>query len=554
MIKILLSFVIVFALTGCPEFDNTSPGSVRIYLDDQERGSFVAVQKGQEITLRAQTENAGNVSIIWEITGSDAVITSAGVGSECTVRGENINTSGSVSITVKAWKSNTGGLVSKTISVFIYAAAQAEGVNNILGLPKIEVGEEQILSAELIPLWAAGNLTWSQSPQDMVELVPIAGSRSCIVKGLIEGDVTITASINGFSKTFNMQITEAADITIRGIRINFANEDREGKKLPVTNIIWLYPNDIVQIEADYAGGTPLSITWTTGNVSEVQIEPNGKICALKGISISNFKDPPAVVRVTAHYSDNSVNASVLVKTQALPIWAWDRARDGHLNLDITPPNPPTSELPALTPRPTLSSYESAVNYKMYGRGEYAEGMPVKVKGNFIPYTASGLLLNSSNNVSGNNPDPVAFPRYGSADSANSHNSTRIMIGSNIHDNTDTDVHRDGVFDLLTPDKNIRISVDYEIIWSAPASRDMWIMVNNNNANAAQSIMGTASQLLIEPLVSARGTRATAVTYLNVRDLAITPGFDNLAKAFIAIIVLSNGGSIYVSGIRIEEES
>ena len=84
---------------------------------------------------------------------------------------------------------------------------------------------------------------------------------------------------------------------------------------------------------------------------------------------------------------------------------------------------------------------------------------------------------------------------------------------------------------------------------------MWIMVNNNNANAAQSYMGTNSQILIEPLIAARGTRATAVTTLDVRDLAggRFKGYETLETAFIAVIALSNGGSIYVSGIRIEYE-
>jgi hypothetical protein len=206
----------------------------------------------------------------------------------------------------------------------------------------------------------------------------------------------------------------------------------------------------------------------------------------------------------------------------------------------------------------LSSYEGADHYKLWGRGKYAQqnnGIPVKAIGNFIPYRPSGLLINSSNNFSGHNPDPVAFPGFGSITSANSYNSTRIMIGSNIHTTTEGHRHQEGIFDFLTPEKNIRISVDYEIIWSAGASRDMWIMINNNNANNVRSPLGTASQLLIEPLIAARGTRATAVTTMDIQDLVNREarGIETLASAFIGIVSLSNGGSSYVSGIRIEFE-
>jgi hypothetical protein len=104
------------------------------------------------------------------------------------------------------------------------------------------------------------------------------------------------------------------------------------------------------------------------------------------------------------------------------------------------------------------------------------------------------------------------------------------------------------------DKMIRISVDYEIIWTAGAGRNMWIHLNNNQANAGRSIMSTNSQIMINPLTSAQGSRETAVTTLNVHDLVNrkVKGFETMEKSLLTIIALSNGGSIYLSGIRIEE--
>jgi hypothetical protein len=68
-------------------------------------------------------------------------------------------------------------------------------------------------------------------------------------------------------------------------------------------------------------------------------------------------------------------------------------------------------------------------------------------------------------------------------------------------------------------------------------------------------MRTDSQILIEPLTAARGTRATAVTYIDVWDMVDRKfkGIETLENSFICIIALSNGGSIYVSGVRIEIE-
>jgi hypothetical protein len=351
---------------------------------------------------------------------------------------------------------------------------------------------------------------------------------------------------------------------VTGIRINYSNADIGGRKLPVSNIIWLYPDDEVELEAQTTGGAASAITWEINNANEVKLNGGiihtGQTCTLTGGSVSNFNAPPAVVQITALNGDNTepVTAFVLIKTQEKPVWAWDRARDGHLNLNITPPQP-TSILPADTPQHTISSYEAATFYTMKGRGIYSEkysnGLPIKAKGNFIPYTIFGIQLNSSNNFTGTNPDPVRFPEFGSTTSATYYNSTRIMIGSNVHADTDTNIQQNGIFDFLEETRNIRISVDYEILWTAGASRDMWIMVNNNNANAAQSILGTNSQLLVEPLIAARGTRATAVTTPDTRNKKKqkVKGWETLDKTFIGIVALSNGGNIYVSGIRIEYE-
>jgi len=409
----------------------------------------------------------------------------------------------------------------------------------------VEVGlyEEIALSAVITPD-VYTFLKWESSNPDQVSVDRHTG----LIKGLTAaGSSVITVSASGLEKNVTVTVTNP----VTGIRVLYANS----KKLPVSNVIWLSPGEKVTIQAETTGGVPDEISWTGAN-EEAGLSANGGSCTITGVTRSLFDAPPAEIRITARNNDNRrpVSALVRVKVQPAPIWAWDRARDTDLNEDY----PATLSTGNNTPPP------------LNGRGKFEGGVPLLVSGNPIEYTPSGLKLNSSNNSSGKNPEPAGAPG----------NSTRVMIGTNLNRTTnpadpanagENENNWDrGAFDFLSlfcdknPDgsyepkanmegKMIRVSVDYEIIWTAGAGRDMWIMLNNNQANAAQSLLSTNSQILVEPLTAAQGTRATAVTSLDVIDFAQRkiPGYKTLANAFIGIVCLSNGGSAYVSGVRIE---
>jgi len=262
----------LLTLSSCPDFEELHPiGNVKIYLDGKEQSSFVSIQKGQTITLKAEPEySAGDITIIWEINGNDAIITSSGVGETCTVRGENVNTTGSLSITAKAWRPAAERQRSKSISLFVSSAPAATGFDSIKGPNQISIGEEQMLSAALIPAWADSIVTWTYHPlggsENLVNLTPIPNSNSVMVKGIAPGEATITAATEGFSKSFSMQVTE--DISgnpVTGIRIMYNNTEAEGRQLPVQNIIWLYPGEAINLEAQTTGGNPDAISWTINN-------------------------------------------------------------------------------------------------------------------------------------------------------------------------------------------------------------------------------------------------------------------------------------------------
>jgi len=603
LIPLIIPALLLLILAGCPIFEPTEPVSgITVFFNNSEI-TGIDIEKGEIKTLKAALSPASeNVFIAWEISGDEAALApGSGTGAECSIKGIEI---GTVDITVKAWRKLGDTPVEQIISIGVIEPRVKDIVFN--GPSVIGVGEERLLSAELIPSWA-GNIPLQWSTASANAQLTNDGE----IKGISAGPAEITATAGSFSKSFDIEVktpeaisglfiyngstnitgtsieiglyeeinlsalieppnaytwfdwsssnpgnvsvdqltgeikgltaNSSAQITVRasgmessisvtvknpvtGIRVTYDNAE----SLPVINTIWLCPGEQLTLKAELApAGITGSINWSGAN-SEVSLSAGGEYCTLTGGNITRFDAPPAELRITAENAGNGgkpVAAVLRVKTQAPPIWAWDRARDMNT---IANNNLPTGN----------------GNLALRGRGDYTQpAVRLRVFGNSIPYTESGMKINSSNQNNGN-PDPAAIPA----------NSTRIMIGSNSGTSTISG-HQPGDFNFLEIGGSIRVSVDYEIIWSAGAGRNMWITLNNNQANASQSVMGTNSQILIQPLTDPRGTRLTAVTTIDIDDFVARkiPGYETLETAFIGIVCLSNGGSIYVSGIRIERE-
>ena len=410
---------------------------------------------------------------------------------------------------------------------------------------ELELFQELQLAAVIQPANAFTFFTWTSSAPEYVSV-----NQYGEIKGLqttqSAAPVTITVTAGGQTSA----VTFTVKNPITGIRVRFDNSE----ELPVINTIWLYPGETVNLKVELAPAgietSAFTVDWQGAN-EEVSLSADGLTCALTGGAITIFEMPPTEIRITALNPDNMgkyVSTVLRVKTQPKPIWAWDRGRDYN----------------------DFSSYSNLfpveqLGLTLQGRGDgkFAEPIPFVLGGNPINYTDYGFKINSSNSAGGANTDPIGNPA----------NSTRMAIGvatrlstnpMSVPGDDPLRAHQRGVFDFdelardkdgsIIPNTFVRVSVDYEIIWTAGAGRNMWIMLNNNNANAAQSILNTASQILINPLTAPRGTRATAVTSVNISDFLTRPmpGWETLETSFIGIVALSNGGSIYVSGIRIEE--
>ena len=596
-----------------------SDSNLKIYSGETGGGNetvSAVIEEGQTLIFKADTGvSSALVSVVWELDNEKAAIVSSGTGAACSVRG--IETGAAV-LTVKAWRNSGGTPVIKTVAItvtesqikdviltaplligegeerrlefeispfwarnipvtwstsgslvsisangtvkglsagsaVITAAAGAfsktfnievKSSDTITGLSirnglidvtdsNILIGlfEEINLAAAIEPANAYTWFNWSSGNPANVSVNPLTGT----IKGL-KADTTAVITVTAGTET--KQVTVSVKNPVTGIRVIYNDS-----KMPVSNVIWLSSGESVTLAVELAPhGIAGTVSWTYGESvlginDEVIFADSGLLCTLTGGSITRFDMLPSELHITAGNDDNEkpVTTVVLVKTQEPPIWAWDRSRDISPNMQESI---------------RMGDVQTCT---ITGRGQAITEMPFQLGGNEIKYTTSGIWLNSSNNSSGLNPYPALPPLFYNG---NPGNSTRIYLGTtNRAATTAINSRRGGVFDILEIGGIIRISVDYEIVWTAGAGRNMWILVNNNEANATRSELGTNSQLLINPLIDPRGTRRTAVASLNVDDFVSrnVPGVDTLNEAFFSIICLSNGGSVYISGIRIEKE-
>ncbi|MDR0487603.1 MAG: hypothetical protein LBG91_05090 [Treponema sp.] len=418
----------------------------------------------------------------------------------------------------------------------------------------IGVFEEKFLSARITPDNASTFLTWESSSS------AVTVDSSGVIKGMTaNGTAVITVkAAKGESASVNVKVANP----VSGVRIKYDNSD----ELPVSNIIWLYPDDEVKLKVelmpeDIAG----EVEWGGGE-GAVELKPdagNDRLCTIKGVIYDSFDVPPILIRISARNSDNGTKpASTVLQVKILekePIWAWDRARDADINQSLksygTAPALTSGDYATAHGLPGYSGVSPDANpnnpqptetfnteWKIKGRGAMTESMVHTIKRVKVPYTTSGLNLCSVQGA----------PSSGA-------NSSILVVGSTSNLNTrgvttarPNGLHVPGIFDFTLYDKPIRISVDFEVI--SANGRYLAICVNNTDTQFLASPFGNACRLLYRAIVEAKGTKLTAVTYLDAPSFIAdkVQGYETLSNALIAIANLSDGCNIYISGIRIEE--
>ena len=605
---VLGAALLLLISAGCPAPSTAQAEPVtriRIFLRGNELSGSgdTRISVGLEETLRAATDVSG-AYISWKIASGAAVrITGSGLGAECPVQG---TATGQAVLRVTAWRSSADIPVTRDIALTVTSAepetiritGAADGAPLAIG-----IGEERIFTAEVSPSWAQGTITWSAETGALVSLAPLPGDRQCKVTGLAAGTALVRAAAdNGVSTAVSIEVltpkpitrleirdrgveahsplsiglyeerplealvepanaaailtwsssdplavavdtltgkikglgvnstatltveaknaataplTKTITVTVKnpvtGIRLVYDNAE----SLPVSGVIRLYPGETVPVKVDLApaGISGAAVSWSGANDAVELSGSDGVTCILSGRDFGSTE-----LVVSAANVDTPEPASAVVSVQVLPkpVWAWERARDGGLSGPVA---------------------TGAGNVTLQGRGLHTEPIRLRAFGTAIGYTPFGLDIDSRGS-----------------------SSTRIMFGSDsgvqtVSPSTNpTGNHEPGDFDFLGPNRVMRISVDYEIISSANPGRDMWLTVNNNWPTHGASVLGNASRVLLQPLTAAAGLRATATGYLNVPDIPAGSGRASLENAFVGIICLSNGGRVYISGLRIEYET
>jgi hypothetical protein len=425
---------------------------------------------------------------------------------------------------------------------------------SVTGTIPIGVFEEKFLSANIQPAGTFTFFEWKSSDEDNVTV-----DSNGVVKGMTaNSSATVTVTASGLTASVTVQVANP----ISGVRLKYNNADA----LPVSNTVWLFPEDSVELQAELMPDIEGEIVWSGGE-GQVRLVPgaDGRTCTITGIVPDDFDTPPILLRVIARNNDNGTKpAAAVVQVKIMadePLWAWDRARDADANESLkeygTDPAKTSGSYSDAHGIPGYSS-ENPPNtaWELKGRGTMAAGMIHTIKRVKVPYTPSGLNMCS---VPGG-------PALGA-------NSTQLIIGSTSNENTlpvtantPNGYHVPGVFDFTRESffsggewgtrpisRQIRISVDFEVL--SANGRQLAICVNNTDTAFLNSPFGNASRLAYRAINEAKGTKITYSTYLDAPTMIAdqVQGHETLKDALIAISLMSNGGNIYLSGIRIEYE-
>lgn len=195
------------------------------------------------------------------------------------------------------------------------------------GKTSVKVGGNVNLTAQMSDGSTVGTVTWEASNDDLVDLVPVSAS-ICKVKGKSAGDVTITATANGQSKTFDLKVKPvAAGATTTSDSSTASTPDREsaltgtpggesgipdgpGVIAPVLRLV-ADPNvkeiklgDTLKLKAEYSYGTQPTTAewnWESTDGGEIVLMQNGVSCVIQGKTAGTVKISATVDGTTLFY-------------------------------------------------------------------------------------------------------------------------------------------------------------------------------------------------------------------------------------------------------------
>ena len=165
---------------------------------------------------------------------------------------------------------------------------------------KIDVDETFEIVATINPVNADDkHIDWSSSDEDVVEIIS-AGPSAVMVKGMSDGEATITARTNN-GKTATCKITVGNPV----IHVSDVSIDKTSCTLSV--------NETVKLNATVNpnNAQDKSVTWTSSNPSVATVDINGNVTAVaKGT---------AIITVTTNDGGKTATCTVTVSDSGIPV-------------------------------------------------------------------------------------------------------------------------------------------------------------------------------------------------------------------------------------------
>lgn len=251
------------------------------------------------------TDEVSNVT--WTSSDEDVLMVKAAAGSDhassAVITAEG---NGTATITASV-ESNGQTFTTDPFEITVYTKAEKITVDKTM-IPSDELmfkkGETETIKAVIEPADADKvDLEWTANSDDIVSLTPADDGRSCTVKALREGAVTVTVTdkISGLSATTAVKVTE---IHIDEVTISVDKTE-------------LNEGEIVQASAAVGpeGTTDedKTVTWSSSDDSVATVDQTGKITAVGGgkatITAASDADPKVVgtVEITVNVPLNSIS-------------------------------------------------------------------------------------------------------------------------------------------------------------------------------------------------------------------------------------------------------
>ncbi len=256
----------------------------------------LAIGKTKSLSVSVKPSDATNKKVTYESSDTNiATVTSSG-------KVKGINT-GVAIITVT---SEDNSSKKDTVKVKVYKPAPTVKVTGITFDKTSEsmyVGESKSLTTTITPSNATTKTITCKSSNTKIATVKVSGN-SCVVKGVKEGNVTITATTKDGSKkaTANVVVSKKPTVTVAVTSIKF---DKASES------VYVGDSKSLATTISPSNATTKTITCKSSNTKIATVSVSSNACVVKGVAAGS-------VTITATTKDGNKTATITVAVSKKP--------------------------------------------------------------------------------------------------------------------------------------------------------------------------------------------------------------------------------------------